>query len=361
MTLKQKTKIAYWVWNCCAIVAVAAVVVSHIPSVASKFTEEKEFYGDLFTLNKVSLFKQPIERKLQQGKTGLEEAKVIALGDSFFNVAYEAPKFAYGFERKTKIPTYHVARDMRYLYSPSRFFQDNPTAKPRILLWENVEREIVGYHLLRTGRGQQEGTDTCVPARLSKVPGYKAIEQACQLVFNPKPTVFLVENTSFTRPFFEQLYTKRFWLTGDISPRTPEYSVEPAMAFYDVELRQARYPLTDEDVTRIADWIQKEVETIRNTYDIETIYIPLPSKYTVYRQYAADDTYNNLLPRLIPELQRRGVRTIDALSLFEQYTKTHNELLYYPSDTHWNPTAQHIIIDEVVRILEEEKFVQKKK
>jgi hypothetical protein len=77
------------------------------------------------------------------------------------------------------------------------------------------------------------------------------------------------------------------------------------------------------------------------------IFLPIPSKYTIYHKVVNDDPYNKFLPRLFAGLEERDVPYID---LYSEYIK-HDEILYYGTDTHWNQKGVDIALVKLVEKL----------
>ena len=65
---------------------------------------------------------------------------------------------------------------------------------------------------------------------------------------------------------------------------------------------------------------------------------PIPGKMTVYgRDYGAG-AYNNFLPQLYERLEENGVPVI---KIFDEFMAS-DEMLFYPTDTHWNSNGIEI-------------------
>lgn len=350
MNLHGKTRILLVVWNFAALLFVTAIVLAFFPGSAAFLTREHAFYGDMFNISQVRIFKQPIALNPTTSATQLRDAEVIVIGDSFMNASLESPKFAYLLEDALERPTWYVKQNPHYMIKPSLFFEQNKKSRHAdVLVWEQVERNILGnYH--HDASQAEVDIEALIPARVKATSAYARYTRVRDVAFRTDPVLFLVTHARVTRPIFEQLATTRFAVTGDISPRTPEVSLDPVMGFYDVELYAARRALSDADIAVIADAIAEEIRRVEKR-GVSVVYLPLPSKYTVYRSLLKNQEYNELLPRLVPALRERGVSVVDVLPRYEQHVRDGGKLLYHCCDTHWVAPAKKIAAEEVRRAM----------
>lgn len=346
-----KQRLLHDIWNVAAILAIAFFVLSRVPPLATALTTYATFYGDMFLLNKVRDFKIAIPKDPVALTTAPENADVVVIGDSFFNVHYEQPEFPYRLAAKTGLAMYHAPTDARYHTSPSVFFRDHPESKPRVVIWEQVERGVVDLHQ-RFEPSRTRDLLSLVPRSWKTTSVFRAYERGADAIFNTQPLYFFLENSRLTAPIYETLYTWRFHLNRDLSPRTPEFSLDPRMVFFDTELRNARRAVTDAELRAMADRVEREVSLLRDQ-NIATIVVILPSKYTVYRDLLSDHSYNQLLPRLEQELSTRDIPMINMLPAYEDAARIGDDFLYYPSDTHWTPEASDMLIERLSNKLSE--------
>lgn len=350
MNAHRKTNALLIVWNIAALLCVAAIVLAFFPRTAMILTREDAFYGDIFNISQVRTFKQPIALNPTKSATRLRDAEVIVIGDSFMNASLQSPKLAYLLEDALEKPTWYVQQNPHYTIAPSLFFDQNKKSRHAdVLVWEQVERNIVGNYHDDASQAEVD-IEALIPLRVKETLAYSRYTRVRDAALRTDPVLFLVTHARVTRPAFEQLATTRFLLTGDISPRTPEVSLDPVMGFYDVELEAARRVLSDVDIAVIADAIAEEVRHVEER-GVSVVYLPLPSKYTVYRSLLKNQEYNELLPRLVPALRERGILVADVLPLFEQHVRDGGKLLYHCCDTHWVAPAKKIAVDEVRRVL----------
>ncbi len=70
-------------------------------------------------------------------------------------------------------------------------------------------------------------------------------------------------------------------------------------------------------------------------------------KDSIYHKFVHNDVYDNFLPRLCNETERRGVRTI---RLYERFVDS-KEILYFPTDSHWIGAGVNIALEVATRVL----------
>jgi hypothetical protein len=69
--------------------------------------------------------------------------------------------------------------------------------------------------------------------------------------------------------------------------------------------------------------------------------MPIPNKYTLYHKFINNDAYNDFLPRLFAELDKRHICYIDVYHEF----KNNSDTLYFGTDTHWNSKGIDIALN----------------
>jgi hypothetical protein len=84
---------------------------------------------------------------------------------------------------------------------------------------------------------------------------------------------------------------------------------------------------------------------------IEFLYMPMPDKETVYYDEVPFPKQADYLVREDSLLKAGGVATFNVLGLYNDFRKTHTEVLYQPDDSHWNPTATELVSEELYKIL----------
>ncbi|MEO8167897.1 MAG: hypothetical protein ABI623_06600, partial [bacterium] len=162
--------------------------------------------------------------------------------------------------------------------------------------------------------------------------------------------IFLT-SSSITSPVVELYKTGVFHLMGEISGMTPVYSLHPPFLFYYEETNRDEtsfyYNHSDSLISGIADNLEMLNETMQARFNTTLVFMPVPNKYTIYHKFVNNDPYDDFLPRLCNEVERRGVRTV---RLYERFIGS-KEILYFPTDSHWNAAGMNIALDETAKVL----------
>jgi hypothetical protein len=161
---------------------------------------------------------------------------------------------------------------------------------------------------------------------------------------------YLLFNSVITAPLIEAWNTELYARFGLLPSSTPIASNSPPYLFSRVEtdpdLPSSFYaPHDDALVSAIADNVEKASEKLRSDYGVELIFMPVPSRYTIYHRFARPDRYDDFLPRLYKELSRRRVAYIDLYGPF----MSSRESVYFPTDVHWNGRGIAIALEAAVR------------
>lgn len=88
-----------------------------------------------------------------------------------------------------------------------------------------------------------------------------------------------------------------------------------------------------------------------DSLNIKFIYMPMPDKETLYYELVPFNKQPNYLFQLDSLLNFEGISTINTLKIYNEYKKTHSNLLYHLDDTHWNSNATELISNEIVRLI----------
>ena len=68
-------------------------------------------------------------------------------------------------------------------------------------------------------------------------------------------------------------------------------------------------------------------DKLKEMYNLDMVFLPIPSKYTIYHKLINQDPYNNFLPRLYEGLDKRGVPTINLYDEYRQCDRS--SVLWY--------------------------------
>lgn len=104
--------------------------------------------------------------------------------------------------------------------------------------------------------------------------------------------------------------------------------------------------------------IKMAVETIQvykdycDSLGIDFIFLPIPSKESVYYEDVTLSQQPDYIFNLIKELKSRNITAINSLEVFNEFRKENNKLLYHIDDTHWNSLGINLIANKVVEEIE---------
>jgi hypothetical protein len=159
----------------------------------------------------------------------------------------------------------------------------------------------------------------------------------------------LLKHSFLTEPFVSIWDSIVFDCFRQLPAETPLYSLNPPFLFYSEEVASFQSGHGEELIGRLADNIALLDRTLRERYNCMLVFIPIPNKITVYSRLATRTRYDEFLPLLCRALRSRGVCTVELLPRFAE----EKELLYWPTDTHWNNFGIRLAVEETrKRVLE---------
>jgi len=79
------------------------------------------------------------------------------------------------------------------------------------------------------------------------------------------------------------------------------------------------------------------------------LFLPIPSKETIYFDLVPLTTQPNYLSKLDSLLNLNGVHTINTIDIYNKERCANNSLLYLEDDTHWNAKATELISTEIIK------------
>lgn len=300
--------------------------------------ETRDFtkYGDLFYYNCISHFKEdfppPLRKyRFSEKNPDLNVADILTFGDSFFDFSFQTT-FPERLSDTLSQKVYSFVTQDPYHANPfcilnNEAFQKN--ALPRNVIYETIERNIP----IKFGQAYDIACVNTVP----KEKIHKEIEGFLFKKNAEKLYALLLKRGYAVNRIYSFFATLRFDLFGYISPLTAKYKLEKnPWLFYEKEFGNEPggfyYKYTDQEMNDYADNILNLSRNFKSSYNLNLIFMPIPNKYTLYHSIINNDRYNNFLPRLYAELDKRGVSYVN---LYHEYS-TANDTFYYGTDTHWN-------------------------
>jgi len=300
--------------------------------------ELKEFnkYGDLYYNNYISHFKEdfptPLRKyRLSDKNPAVTDADILTFGDSFFDFSFikTLPErlsdtlgqkvFSFVTQDPTQSNPFCILNHGAY---PKK-------SNPKYVIFETIERNIPVKF--------SQSYDLRCTQKVSRKNPYFAFKD---FLFNHNSEqlyALFLKRGYVINHIYSYFVTRRFDLFGYISPMTDKYKLqEVPWLFYAKEYNSEPggfyYLYTDEELNTYADNISLLSRNFKSQYDLDLIFMTVPNKYSIYHTMVNNDCYNDFLPRLYTELEKRGVIYID---LYHEY-KSSTDTFYYGTDTHWN-------------------------
>ena len=92
-------------------------------------------------------------------------------------------------------------------------------------------------------------------------------------------------------------------------------------------------------------------KTYCDSLDIDFLFVPMPNKSSIYYDYVPLEKQPDYIFKLDSLLRMNDVRTFNTLALYNEYRRTHGELLYHLDDTHWNANGARILSKKIAEII----------
>src|ERR1051326_2745759 len=350
-----KERILRYAVYAAGVVSLAVFIVTKSEVLLNSVTRDMFSNGDLYRFARVEAFKTPVppttcpKAPVIDGDIG--NAEVIVVGDSYMETCRGHERFSVQLAESldTDVAAVYAGRkeeyfDPFYLYWKTHLGTD----RKRIVLLERIERYIMNQYSVR----RDEDTATFQEIAQSAERSFLDTLRDRWFTKAEKNYGIFFSSSNLTAPVVETWNTLRFNLFGRISDETPVYSLHPPFLFFKDEVLSSKrtsyyYPHPDSLVCSIADNIAAIHDELQLRCHAELVFMPIPNAYTLYHGFVNNDPYDSFLPRLCARLEERGVRTID---LYERFRDS-REILYLPTDSHWNTAGVHLAVDQAVRLL----------
>jgi hypothetical protein len=322
--------------------ALVIVLCGKVPSIGKHFVASgpsDHISGDLYRLCELDRFRESIEVLPPPPSAPLKQAEILTLGDSFFNSALQSDLFAGELAAKSGFAVHNLASSdffepfsypLAYLkaigYQPDR---------RRILILESVERSS----LERTTTFDSGGGSSA--NRLNAV-AFK--------LFKNNDVEYFFKNNLVTHPALTWVKNLRFDWFGSIDKAIGAYSLNPDMLFYQRDLDFASLAKPDPVLIRTADRVADLAQILRRKYNLELLFVVVPDKYSVYRDYLDQERpYDRYIPRLVERLRDRGVPAVDLYSAYLRFRRNDPRPLYFAGDSHYTASGKMVLVDECIR------------
>jgi len=307
-------------------------------------------YGECYYFSQIKHFKEKgipaaiTKFQYSPQQTTLEEAQILIFGDSFLDISRGSQFPTLLCEKASLEKVHYVYQELPLTYLARNNYMKGSR---KILILGLVER----YIPVKFNSPHTSDYSTDVRSKVRKILG------------NIKDNVFyqrseelydaLLKRSYATSWIYSKIATLKFDLFGYVSNLTPKYLADPEnpwLFYYDQvnnENTSFYYNHTDSDMLNICRNIRDLADQLITKYNIELIFLPIPSQYTLYHRVINNDPYNNFLPRLYHELDKAGIPYIEIY----KNLKGSDEILYYGTDGHWNLKGLNMAVDLVTDYL----------
>lgn len=315
---------------------------------------ENTKWGELYYLNHIKHFREEglphysEKYRFTSRHPQLNEASILAFGDSYFDFS-RMVTFPEQLSDSTHKKVYYARND-----HPLDYLSQNQYVKSekKYIIFESAERFLPGRF---------EKPHSLTPASIDTTRLRKALHDIRLFIFpyNSETNYsMLLSRSYFTTHIYSAIATLKFDLFRQISDQTPVYLLNEERPwlfgggwFGD---GPARYNYDDSKavIENYCDNIQKLASDLKETYNLEMIFMIIPSKYTIYHHLfdVPDSTYGNFIPKMYSGLEKRG---IPVIKFYDQFMAQRDEkLLYYGTDTHWTEDGLHIALHETLKVLD---------
>lgn len=300
-------------------------------------------YGDLYFVNLIKNFKIHLSavkknHNPSELQPDINKADILTFGDSFFA---DNPKF-------NSVPERLIDSLKKVVYfsqngNPLVVLENNNYQKKDkiFLIFESCERFIPTAFIPKQ-KNLSKKTISLLPV----------IENIYPYNIESRYT-YLMQRSFLTYDLYSALATFKFNAFGYINSVTPKYKKNPPWLFYQQEVDNNKtsfyYNFSNDEIKIICDNIETMDKQLKDTYNIDFIFLPVPNKYTIYHNIINNDKYNDFLPRIYTELRKRNVKVVE---LYDAYIESKREL-YFPTDTHWNDEGINIAMSLLLKTIRE--------
>jgi hypothetical protein len=305
----------------------------------------KYYYGDLYELSKLIRFKDKLFVNHESINSEIEDAEIITMGDSFLEVNYVTPKVATELAKRTVKKVHHVKRE-DFLKA-----NDNPLAYLKKIGYKKGEKK---YLVLETAeryaleRSVNYFNDIITPPDYSPTQWQKT--NRIKNFIEPAYLQYFFYNNWIISPLNVLGKNFRFEVLGEIPASTPVYIEKPKMLFFNEDIDFNKRTIGQEYIDMMANNVRILRDTLRDKYNIELIYVLMPTKYSIYGKYDKGYTaYNNFIPRAYSSLIKHNINTFDLYTIYMKQENIDTDLLYYKGDSHFTPRAKNLLLDQLIK------------
>ncbi len=259
--------------------------------------------------------------------TDLQKHDVVIIGES--NIAgiclSQEEILSEMLEDRLKVSVYPYAPvgGINSFLKNERFIKNSPD----IVIFARIERELLDLDSLKPIRGEK---------------WFARLKQPLQ----ENPVVQSLAITLDRMSKMAMLHYYRASLRRSISP--PKARAQSSISsqygpIFFIQGKSANENIPKEKLDRAIQRIRSYDEAVKRR-GIRFIFLPIPNKENIFYK-DLETTRPVFLERLISELKKYGVETIDTQKAFEEAFQKDHILLYHTDDTHWNGNGVRLTAD----------------
>jgi hypothetical protein len=295
---------------------------------------DKTKYGEMYYFSMILHFREqglpPAQPKFEYSSkhASVNDAEILTFGDSFFEFSRHkqfSERIADDYNKK--VHTVNFYRPLEYIESKN--YHDT---LPKLVIFERVERGLAKdfekKHILQIQKDPPVSKTAAIMDKMINMIFYTKGEELYDA---------MLKRSYLTTNIYSLIATAKFDLFGYISKMTPVYKKNGIYSwlFYYDQVNDKKssfyYQFSQEQIDSICDNMADLAVKLKQKYNMDLVYLPLPSRYTLYHTVINQDTYNDFLPRLYKGLDKRGVKNVQVYDDFKNCPDT----IYYRTDEHW--------------------------
>ncbi len=321
---------------------------------------ENTKYGELYYIN--NFIKDFREKNLphyipkyrhSKKQPKIQDADILIYGDSFMD-----------FSRMVTMPE-RLADTLHQKVYYQRMIHDHrpliylekanySNSKPKVLIYETSEVYLDFRFRNRQDSVLREDNRSRFRKLIADVRDWIFVKDS-----EVKYTI-LLQRSKITTGLYSDIATFKFRNFQYITESTPVYSLkyDTPWLFYsadsDPKTSFFYHNYSDAEINTICDNIADLSAKLKKHYNLDFIFLPIPSKYTIYHKLVNNDKYSGFLPRIYEGLKQRG---IPYVNLYNDFASS-KEILYYGTDTHWNKKGMEIALDKTLELLTKKNLIE---
>lgn len=311
---------------------------------------ENTKWGELYYFSFIKHFQEKnlpdysIKYRFTDRHPELNEADILTFGDSFFDFS-RMTTFPEQLGDSLKKKVFYERMDQPLVYLDENNYQ---AGAHKYLIFETAERflhdRFIEPQPVEAYRDNRNGLR-------------KAAAGIRDFLFLDDTEVLysvLLARSYFTTAIYSTIATLKFDVFKQITSQTPAWSLEYKRPWLFGAIQLGKEPggyernYSREEIDNYCDNIEKLSDELREKYNIEMLFMIIPSKYTIYHNlmHVDDSLYGNFIPEMYVELEKRNIPVIDFYE--EMMAQRDDKLLFYGTDTHWTEDGLQIALGKTL-------------